>query len=1188
MEQSPSLGSARVVLWDPNGSNRFVVGGGNELKMYEWNHEVKGEVRNSGLRSDLSTMRCFAWSPHSVYNDLLAIGLHSGAVDICRLDHAIPTSATSLAAQQAPVTLSISTRNRRPCTSLAFCRLNPNLLANGLDKFRTESGLVIWDLEQSAPSFEASAVDDHFDRLTNPLPNTIGTSSRMARSGLNPHPRSISSSSTIAARNNAQDLHRLGSRGKVAYQKVLQDTNVPIGQWCQAEGINSCVFQPNSSWEVVAGVNNRLIRYFDLRVPNKAVNEAQTKAVRGICCDPMDGNLIASLDDAAVHVWDRRRHTQPVMMFQEEDAGVDFDALVTSAIPQAPAVGRITGVEFCNTRRNVIGTTTRDGSYVRLWNLVNGDTTAGQEMFQDNYSESIDSRPVNAWDGRSNWPEPNTTPSDDRHQNTRDDHSPILAGTSRTKIFGKPIASFDFIPKSAAPNSPPHIVAVSRSGDIELSVIRDPPQHTWSPRGELAASVGRGYKVYRTHSGFGDDPYTEPWDINVNQGDQSPTTHNRDLPREEDPQAENKVIDNLKTRDGTSRRFSPASAMRVPFEKKPGPGSSISTPRPSPIPLHSDDATATVSNSDAIQPAKTNGESKSIKNQSRSRPRTTRVSEKQAAERALTQDISAIIRKRVTQGYGLGSAKFNSELVAGDPGSESLSQIWMWFHTSNKILQAEDALTHIHGFDFTLRGILPIWEGLEPLPRLQMEPPKIPSQWQAAVPRGRRGTASALSATAPRAILDRKFGNYVAAVEWLNKRNTSSRMDTVTVPKSTKKPMQRQLGLSLVGWNYSDGELETEISKWEREHNGGGRAACWAMFIGKTEKSIDILGRSKDESHRLLSALLLAGVALQRSEETAALSQWRDRCQTLAARLDDPYGRMLLTWFMTHDWRETVQDVPIPLTERIGIALRFFEDSEVSQFLKEKVDEAILHGELDGLYITGINEDAIRVLQSYVDNTGDVQTAAIMGSLAPRLYVREKNPRRTRRASISTSSASGYDINRPPIDISISRQIEGWFDAYTDLLDSWKLFHYRAQFDIEKGQLITIAMSPRKATVEADNAPVGEWTGGTTEPVEWVPRQLEIRCITCGTSVGLSGPKLIFDAPSGISTIHSRSHSFSVKRVGMAVTQVIFWDGSLGRVLLMEKAGSMRRVRSQVVIAVAWTNDILVRVQSVVVIIVIE
>jgi hypothetical protein len=40
MEQQPPLGSARVVLWDPNGSNRFVVGGGAELKMYEWTHEV--------------------------------------------------------------------------------------------------------------------------------------------------------------------------------------------------------------------------------------------------------------------------------------------------------------------------------------------------------------------------------------------------------------------------------------------------------------------------------------------------------------------------------------------------------------------------------------------------------------------------------------------------------------------------------------------------------------------------------------------------------------------------------------------------------------------------------------------------------------------------------------------------------------------------------------------------------------------------------------------------------------------------------------------------------------------------------------------------------------------------------------------------------------------------------------------
>jgi hypothetical protein len=52
------------------------------------------------------------------------------------------------------------------------------------------------------------------------------------------------------------------------------------------------------------------------------------------------------------------------------------------------------------------------------------------------------------------------------------------------------------------------------------------------------------------------------------------------------------------------------------------------------------------------------------------------------------------------------------------------------------------------------------------------------------------------------------------AVEWLNNRNTLSRGEPISLPKSSKKLAQRQLGLSLVGWNYSDNELEAEIAKY--------------------------------------------------------------------------------------------------------------------------------------------------------------------------------------------------------------------------------------------------------------------------------------------------------------------------------------------------------------------------------------
>lgn len=131
---------------------------------------------------------------------------------------------------------------------------------------------------------------------------------------------------------------------------------------------------------------------------------------------------------------------------------------------------------------------------------------------------------------------------------------------------------------------------------------------------------------------------------------------------------------------------------------------------------------------------------------------------------------------------------------------------------SNKVLQAENALMHIHGFDFTLKGVLPVWEGFSPLSRLSMDQPSSSTQWQ-PTQRGRR-TSSALSATAPRGVTDKKFGNYVAAVEWLNKRNTDSRVEPMTLPASSKKHAQRQLGLSLVGWNLSDGEMELQISEY--------------------------------------------------------------------------------------------------------------------------------------------------------------------------------------------------------------------------------------------------------------------------------------------------------------------------------------------------------------------------------------
>ncbi|OJA08208.1 hypothetical protein AZE42_08906 [Rhizopogon vesiculosus] len=181
--------------------------------------------------------------------------------------------------------------------------------------------------------------------------------------------------------------------------------------------------------------------------------------------------------------------------------------------------------------------------------------------------------------------------------------------------------------------------------------------------------------------------------------------------------------------------------------------------------------------------------------------------------------------------------------------------------------------------------------------------------------------------------------------------------------------------------------------------------------------------------HNLVSDTLAALIS---SNGGTPSNELQDHTERVIVHLRDPYFRVMLTQFASKDWSEVLEEGLLPLRERLAIAF-----------------QACTHGDVEGLIIAGLTPTGMNILQGYVDRTGDVQTAAILGAHA--------------------SPAKFVDA-----------RAERWLETNRDLLDGFKLFHHRVEFDIERGQIFQDAVQ-----------------NGDLSLFEWAPRQILIRCNYC-------------------------------------------------------------------------------------------
>lgn len=234
---------------------------------------------------------------------------------------------------------------------------------------------------------------------------------------------------------------------------------------------------------------------------------------------------------------------------------------------------------------------------------------------------------------------------------------------------------------------------------------------------------------------------------------------------------------------------------------------------------------------------------------------------------------------------------------------------------------------------------------------------------------------------------------------------------------STRLPHQRQLGLLLCDWRFSEAGLVQKCN--ELVHNGQHyEAVATAVCHDRKDIGIDLL-RNLTRTKTITNSGLAAVIAC----DTVSLDQ-RALCEWMAEDAEDPYLRALLLYFVTASWDSIVGMATLSLKFRVAVALKYLPDDHLADFLVSTTADAIARGDLEGIVLTGLAESSMDLLQNYFANFSDLQTTVLAAAFTNPLYVSDP---------------------RWPT----------WKSAYLDTMQTWHTLMERTRFNVQHNRRAT-------------------------------------------------------------------------------------------------------------------------------------
>ncbi|KAK1034228.1 hypothetical protein LTR33_016616 [Friedmanniomyces endolithicus] len=122
---------------------------------------------------------------------------------------------------------------------------------------------------------------------------------------------------------------------------------------------------------------------------------------------------------------------------------------------------------------------------------------------------------------------------------------------------------------------------------------------------------------------------------------------------------------------------------------------------------------------------------------------------------------------------------------------------------------------------------------------------------------------------------------------------------------------------------------------------------------------------------------------------------------------------------------------------RVALGLKYLNDTELSGFLQTETARAVRNGDLEGILLTGLGEQAMYLFQTYIVRTGDLQTAVLATAITNPRYV--------------------DDV-----------RWEMWKETYFEQMQTWRAFNERTKFTVQHARLAKSAANGRSSSLPSE------------------------------------------------------------------------------------------------------------------------